>query len=330
MKATPHLVAVALIVEAACGGRGNGVVPPIHGLQQTAPFAALAAAPVASPTPSPMLYVANRSSNAVTIYRPGASGGATPVGHISGVNTSLDLPAALGFDGSRKLYVLNAASIAVFGAGARGDVSPQLLVEGGLTQLNSPQGMAVASTGKVFVTNQGSGGGYLTAYAPGANGDRAPVQTIFDGSSLLFVPSGIALHGSLLYVADQGDQTINEYGSSANGIVNPVRVVSGLSNPTGVAVDAQGLIYVTDGNSIVVYAASANGDAQPLRVMSGPLTRLDGPAGLSLRGTSIVVADSAGNAVTFYPQLGNGDIKPLRVLAGPNTELDGPSSAAVR
>jgi glucose/arabinose dehydrogenase len=102
---------------------------------------------------------------------------------LCGANTSLQAPSSLGLDAARQLYVLNASSIAVFAAGAKGNVKPKYLVSGGLTQLNSPQGIAVAPNGKLFVTNQSSGGGYITAYAPGSNGDKPPVQTIYDDTS---------------------------------------------------------------------------------------------------------------------------------------------------
>lgn len=283
-----------------------------------------------SPTPSPSLYVANRSANTITEYRATATGNATPSARITGSNTTLNAPSSLGLDSSRRLYVLNVSSIAVYRAGSRGNAPPEFLTAGGLTQLTSPQGLAVDTTGKVYVTNQGGSGGYLTAYAPGSNGDRSPVQTIYDGSSLLFVPSGVAVHGSLLYVADQGDQTINEYSVSANGIVNPVNVISGLGSPIGIAVDSLGRIYVTDGNSVIVYAANATGNATPLRRITGSATRLNGPAGLTVMGGLIFVANGGSNAITVYSASGNGDIKPLRIVSGPNTGLNDPVSAGVR
>jgi hypothetical protein len=332
IKARIALGAAALCVaiSAACGTHAQSVVPGVLPLNVDLGSAALKTSG-ALEAPSQRIYAANRSSNAVTEYPLLANGNAHPSARISGSNTQLSAPQSLGLDAGAKLYVLNVSSIAVFAANARGNVKPKLAISGGLTQLSSPQGIAVDPTGKTYVTNQGGGGpGYITAYAAGATGDRAPVQVIMDGASPFFVPAGIALHGKLLYVADPGDQTINEYSSSANGIVNPVAIITGLGSPLGIAVDAKGLIYVTDGDSVVVYAANANGRATPLRTISGAATHLHGPNGLAVRNAVIVVANAASNSITVYPVAGNGNIPPLREIAGTHTNLNSPEDAGVR
>lgn len=275
------------------------------------------------------LYVADRTSNAVTVYLDAANGDVKPIFRIRGANTFLNLPSSLGFDGFRQLYVLNASSLAVFAAGARGNAIPKYLISGGATMLSNPQAVTVDPTGKTYVTNDASSGGYITAYAAGEDGDRAPVQEIIDDVSLLFVPAGIALHGGLLYVADPGDQSINEYSDQANGLTQPVAVINGLNSPDGIAVDAKGRIYVTDSNSIVVYAASASGFAKPLRTIFGSQTLMNGAAGLTVHNSEIAVANSGNNSVTVYPQTGNGNVAPLRQLIGVDTGLSDPQSVTV-
>ena len=227
------------------------------------------------------------------------------------------------------MYVLNASSFAVFAQHARGNVAPMFDVGGGLTQISNPQGLAVDGTGKTYVTNVGGGGSYITAYAPGSNGDRAPVQTIFDGQSSFFIPTAIAVHGNVLYVGDIGDQTINEYSASGNGIVNPIAVITNQNNPQGIAIDSHGRIYVTESDSVVVYAANANGPAIPLRTISGSQTMLNGVAGLTLHNAEIAVANAGSDSITVYPQNGNGNIPPLRQIAGPTTGLSNPQGLAV-
>jgi serine/threonine protein kinase, bacterial len=276
------------------------------------------------------MFVANRASNAITVYADSANGNVKPLFHISGSKTGLSSPSSVGFDSARQLYVLNAASFVVFPPTARGNVTPKFAVSGGLTQLSNPQGLAVDPTGKTYVTNSTGGSSYITAYAPGSNGDRAPVQTIYDGVSFFFIPAGIAVHGALLYVADPGDQTINEYSTSANGIVNPVAVITGLTAPNGVAIDAQGRIYVTDSDTVVVYAANANGHATPLQTIAGSMTLMSGAAGLTVHNSEIAVANGGNNSITIYPESGNGNIPPLRQLSGANTGLSTPQSVAVR
>jgi len=101
-------------------------------------------------------------------------------------------------------------------------------------------------------------------------------------------------------------------------------MITGLNSPRGVAVDAKGRIYVTDSNRVIVYAANANGNATPLRTISGSSTQLDGAAGLSVRGTVIVVANSGNASITVYPTTGNGNIAPLREMSGALTRLVNP------
>ena len=276
------------------------------------------------------MYVANRSTNAVTVYADSASGDVKPLYRVRGGNTRLNVPMSLTFDGSGLMYVLSATSFAVFGQHARGNATPMFDVGGGLTQISNPQGLAVDPTGKVYITNYVSSGTYITAYAAGSNGDRAPVQTIFDDQSFLFIPTGIAVHGNVLYVADVGDQTINEYSASSNGIVSPIAVITGLDSPQGLAIDTKGRIYVTDSDSIVVYAANANGPATPIRKISGSQTLMNGVAGLTLHNSEIAVANAGNDSITVYPENGNGDIAPLRQIIGPTTGLSSPQGIAVR
>lgn len=276
------------------------------------------------------MFVANQASSVITVYKDASNGNVTPLYKIGGSNTGLNAPIAEGLDGTHLLYVLNSASITVFAANARGNTAPKYDIKGGLTQLSNPQGLAVDSAGTTYVTNYTGGNNYITVYPPGSNGDRNPSQTIYDGSSFFFIPAGIAVHGNLIYVADIGDNSINEYAASANGIVSPVAVITYLSSPSDVWVDAKGLIYVTNGDSVLVFAANANGPSTPLQNISGSQTLLNGPKGLTVHNSEIAVANSANNSVTVYPQNGNGNIAPLRQIVGANTGLNVPESVAVR
>lgn len=323
-----RIALIACFAVAACIA-ACGVQPPSGAVAHRDAYEAAVPYPPAMPSASasPLLYVTDGGAQSVFVFPVDATGDATPEATIAGADTGLSSPIAIGFDSTRRTYVLNAASITVFKPGAHGDALPKYTIAGGVTGLSEPAGMAVARSGVTYVTNDGGGGeGYITVYAAGSNGDRAPLRTIYDVVSGLFIPAGIALHDGLLYVADQGDDSINEYASSDNGDVGPVNVIDGLSNPSGVAVDQNGLIYVTEGNEVLVYSAKATGGATPLRTISGAKTQLDGAAGLAV-GAAIGVANENGASVTSYRLGANGDASPLRTLEGPDTGFVTPTAA---
>ena len=91
------------------------------------------------------------------------------------------------------------------------------------------------------------------------------------------------------------------YSSDANGNATPTATISGsntgITAPTGIAVDAAGKIYVTNAGStagfvanpgtVVVFAAAATGNATPIATISGP------DAGLPF--ISSIAVDASGN-----------------------------------
>jgi len=278
------------------------------------------------------IYAVNESDSVVTAYKVLANGDVAPSAHIGGGNTGLSSPFNDAFDASSQLYVLQQTNYVVFAAGAHGNATPKWNVGGAFTQISNPQGIAVDPTGIVYITDATGGPSYITVYAAGSNGNRAPQQTIYDGQDFFFIPSGIAVFNGTLYVADQGDVSINEYLASSNGIVNPAAVIegssTGLNTPRGVAVDSRGRIYVTDNDRVLVFAASANGNVAPIRTIAGSNTQLNGAVGLTIHSTGIFVANSGG-AITVYPLSGNGNIAPVRVISGSLTQLDNPQDVAI-
>lgn len=275
------------------------------------------------------IYAADATANAIFVYKLTANGNVAPGSKLKGTNTLLAGPIGDDHDGAGQLYVLNQSSFEVFGAGARGNATPKFFVSGALTQLDNPQGIAVDPSGITYVTNSTGGASYISVYAAGSNGDRAPTATIFDGQNFLFIPAGIALFNGTLYVADPGDQSLNEYPANSIGTVNPTAEITGLNSPRGVAVDSTGRIYVTDSDRVIVYAPNANGNATPLATISGSATLLNGPAGLSVHGTVIVVANSGNASITVYPKNGKGNIAPLRDIGGSLTGLANPQDIDV-
>ena len=90
--------------------------------------------------------MANHAANSITVYAPGASGNARPVGTISGADTSISGPVGLTIDPAGHLWVSDNQSNALteYASGANGDASPLDTISGSNTGLSSPGLLAVA------------------------------------------------------------------------------------------------------------------------------------------------------------------------------------------
>src|ERR1700687_2829675 len=71
---------------------------------------------------------------------------------------------------------------------------------------------------------------------------------------------------SKIYVTNQCTNAVTAYPASSNGDVAPLSPVTGLGQPSGIALDLSGRIFVanTCSYSVTVYAAGSNGDAGPV------------------------------------------------------------------
>lgn len=178
------------------------------------------------------------------------------------------------------LFVTDRCSYAVtaYSAASNGDVSPLTPAP---TGLSIPQFVAVDASGNIYATNT-CDGGTVTVYAPGSNGDAAPIAVIGGSNTGLIYPQGIAIDSSgKIYVADLLGRSVLVYPQLGNspGALNesPITAISGsstgLNHPEGIAVDSKGNIYVADGGnssasppipaSVFVYAAGAAATSPP-------------------------------------------------------------------
>lgn len=246
------------------------------------------------------LYVANQATSSVAVFAPGASGNATPVRYLYGANTQLNVPEGIAVDGAGSIYVANQADnkILVFSASANGNVAPARRITGSCSGVNRPMGLALDVSGHLYVANLGSynnpGSQSVTVYDAGANGNAMPRATITGGSTGLFNPLGISVDAAgTIYVANYGntDQgpsnagtSVTIYAAGSSGNAAPTRMIIGtMAEPTGMAIDATGMLYVANFffDFLTVYAAGATGLAIPVASISGPSTLLLRPAYLT-------------------------------------------------
>jgi sugar lactone lactonase YvrE len=191
------------------------------------------------------------------------------------------------------------------------------------TALCTPRDLAVDSKGQLHVMNSNA----IAVYAAGAAGDVAPL------SELSMAAYGIGLDGNdNTYVvtweasppSDSGSILVFERGAA--GERPPSRTLAGphtgLRRPQGVAVDADGRLYATNGgqDTVRIFERGARGDVAPVAFLAGPHTRLNSPTGLAFdRRGSLYVANTGGNTVTVYPPRSAGDVAPVRTIEAPRT-----------
>lgn len=198
------------------------------------------------------IYVVNNigpsSKGSVTVYAAGASGNVAPMQEIAGSNPGIVNTSSIAVDAERKIYVTSIDGIGgivwVFAAGSNGNVAPIQTITGAKTQLNSPSGIAVDPRGFIYIVNANKtfqGPSTVTVYAPGANGNVAPLRTIAGSNTGLVYSVGIALDADLnIYVSSYVSPEIAVFAAGANGNVAPIRTIHGhnttLSLPHGIAV----------------------------------------------------------------------------------------------
>jgi hypothetical protein len=254
-------------------------------------------------TPDKPFYVANPGNNSITVYAAGDSCNATPAGTISGSNTGLGAPTFIALDAAGRLYVSNGeGTITVYAAGATGNATPTATIAGSNTGLSFPSGIALDGAGQLYVANS------------------------------LNCPN----------VSDCFDASITVYAAGATGNATPTATIhgsnTGLHDPTGIALDGAGRLYVRNLAGITVYAAGATGNATPIATIQVSTTGLGlVPAGIALDAAGrLYVANpqlagvgSSSGSIAVYAAGANGNATPIATIQGSNTGLNTPAGIAL-
>ncbi|GAB3739867.1 hypothetical protein GCM10027594_19980 [Hymenobacter agri] len=276
-------------------------------------------------------------------------------------------PEAVAADAAGNVYVADGGNMAVRKIAPDGQVST---LYGGMERpsaparsvyLHHPAGVAVAPSGIVYVTETGSNVVYqitpqgaisLLAGRRGSEGgaaDGPPTEARFrHPTHLALGPDGA------LYVVDQYNALIRKV--TPQGVVTtpvgklPVGYMGErdplLGNPTGLAVDAAGTMYVSDGSAHVIRRITSGGAVSIWAGKAGEAGKANGsvqaarfnnPAGLGIdRQGNLYVADLGNNTVRRITPAGVvttlvGEPGPAGSTDGPapTGRLNGPMSVAI-
>jgi hypothetical protein len=272
---------------------------------------------------STRLYVSNYNpgtqASAINIYAQFATGNVLPFSVVSGAGTLLDQPHGIALLSDGTLVVANTSATGTFTSAILvftplttvSSATLSVIIAGSLTQLNSPNGVASDTTKRIFVTNRGSG--TVTAYViptptpvPSASPTATPTTNPSASPSPTPVPFNNNIAPSVLIAG----------------------AATGLIAPTGITLDSNNVIYVTDpdnGNpSVRIFAAGSNGNVAPTRVIAGSLTQLSNPLDVKLDSSgNIYVTDSGANKLLIFSPTANGNVAPLVAITLPVGSVTG-------
>jgi gliding motility-associated-like protein len=251
---------------------GNGKVGSTNGLAASASFNHPVAVAVDA---AGNVYVADAGNNLIRKITPG--------GQVSTFAIGFNNPSGLAVDGLGNVYVADTGNnlikmitpggvVSVFaGSGSIGSVNGT----GTTASFNLPTGIAIDAAGYLYITDEGSDlirkitpGGLVSVLA----GSGSPGSVDGTGAAASFnSPVGITVDGiGNVYVGDSGNDVIRKItpgglvttlaGSAGNqGRGNGQGAAATFNDPRGVAIDANGNIYVGDLVNNIIREVSTNG-----------------------------------------------------------------------
>jgi hypothetical protein len=227
--------------------------------------------------------------------------------------------------GAQKLIVeaLDADGNAIVGPGA-----PAISAHSNTTALLITNPMASAPN---LVTLQpATGGSPPVVLAGAAQLQLDAVPDAQSGAATIRRTIPVTIAHAALYVAS--NNSVNVFYDGNTGTPNVTITSAAFSYVAGIAIDANGTLYVANasGNSIAGFAAGTSGSATPNLTIAGAGTGLDEPFGIAVTPSgTLYVANEEAPAVTEYPASSNGNAAPAITISGGPTGLNGPTGIAL-
>jgi sugar lactone lactonase YvrE len=280
----------------------------------------------------------------------------------TGSAARFNIPSGVAVDSAGNLYVAEFGNSTIRKVTPAGVVTTVAGLAGSLgsadgtgsaARFYNPSGVAVDTNGSVYVADYGNhtirkitSAGVVTTLAGLAG---SPGSADGTGSAARFnVPTGVAVDSAgNVYVADSGNCTIRKV--TPAGVVTTLAGLAGsvgsadgtgsaarFSNPSGVAVDTNGSVYVADYANHTIRKITSAGVVTTLVGVAGNSGSADGTGSAArFNGPTGVAVDSAGNLYvadefnyTIRKVTPSGVVTTLAGLAGNSGSEDGTGTAA--
>ncbi|MGB8478694.1 MAG: Ig-like domain repeat protein [Acidobacteriaceae bacterium] len=265
---------------------------------------------------------------------------------VNTVGSGFSNPWGVAVDSSGDVFVADFGNVAVYeivagtNGNAAGTVSSTSTVNTVGSGFHAPTAVAVDSAGNVFVADYGVAVSAVDWIVEGTNGNAAGMvsstSTVTAVGSGFSNPLGVAVDRiGNVFVADTGNSAVKEIvaintgkqsGQRQVSSTSPVNTVgSGFINPTGVAVDGSGNVFVSDLSNSAVYdiVAGTNGDAAGIVSSASTVNTMAGgfsaPHGVAVDGNGDVFVADSGNAAAKEIETG--------ALTFPATAVNSPSAS---
>lgn len=254
-----------------------------------------------------------------------------------GTSAKFEMPQAVAVAADGTVYVADSTNnrirkitaagvVSTFaGSGALGSVDGI----GTAAMFATPSGIAIDSTGNLFVANfddhnirKITPAGVVTTFAgPAQDPGTASVSGSTNGTGAtaeFYLPRGITIDSNdNLYVTDSGNNMIRKItktgvvttvaGSTTPGSADGAAATARFNNPSGIAIDASGNLYVSDQDNNTIRKITPAGVVTTLAGTAGQIgwadgtgatARFEGPVGIAVDASGdVIVTDSLNNTL---------------------------------
>ncbi len=238
------------------------------------------------------------------------------------VSGELSGPIGIEDDAAGNIYIAsqNNNSVVVHAKNATGPSVSLRRLSGANTGLTAPRDVAIDSNGFLYVSLLN---GTVRVFAPGANGNVAPVKSFGTGPGSAWA---IDIAGGEIYVRKNAGY--NVYALSASGFPAPTeRAVTGLGAGRALKV-TDGKIWTPSGTQLRSYAPSADLAATPLQTVTNALPVSEANGLDADSAGRIYVTSFVGTVRVFAPSASGAD-QPLKVLGGPASGVQGATGVTI-